>query len=148
LPFPDADRLVAVWFTPPNRPGQKAGTNALGYFTVRDNNHVFESVGAARLDAAFNVSDDAPGGARERVPVQWFTIDLAHVLGIQPILGRWPNQREDNVLVIGYGLWQRMFGGARDVVGKPLRADFGAMPVIAVLPREFELLRPDVGFWI
>jgi hypothetical protein len=34
LPFPDADGLVAVWFTPSTQPDRKTGTNPLGYFTI------------------------------------------------------------------------------------------------------------------
>src|SRR5262245_31149421 len=34
LAFPDADRLVAVWLTPPNEPEQRFGTNTGVYFTT------------------------------------------------------------------------------------------------------------------
>lgn len=36
LALPDADRLVAIWLTPPNEPDQRFGTNTGVFFTVRD----------------------------------------------------------------------------------------------------------------
>lgn len=150
LPYPDADRLVTVWFTPPDHSDQKAGINALGYLTLRDNNHVFESLGAGRLNAAFNIiGDDAPTGAgRERVPAQWFTPAMIQTLGVQPILGRWPTEEPDTgSFVISYGLWQRMFGGRKDVLGKKLRFDGGVTDIIGVAPPGFELLNP-ADFWL
>src|SRR5437660_9226506 len=58
VPFPDGDRLVALWFTPLTDLSQRGGTNALGYFTLRDHNQTFEAVGAARLTSAFNVGEE------------------------------------------------------------------------------------------
>jgi len=152
LSFPEPDRLVTIWFIPPNQSGQKAGTNALAYVTLRDHNRSFEYLGAARLDAAFNVGDDSPGAAPpERIRAQWFTVDLVRGLGVNPVLGRWPNGRgEDSGVVISYGLWQHLFGGATDVIGKQLRTDLTQTPlaILDVTPAGFELLNPDAGLWV
>jgi putative ABC transport system permease protein len=148
LPFPDGDRLVAAWFTPSNQSGQKTGTNPLGYFTIRDNNQVFERVGAVRLTAAFNVGEDSPSGdSRIRVPAQWFTFGLIPVLGVNPVIGRWPTPEDTSVIVISDGLWQRLFGGSPDVLGKKLRIDAFEMTVIGVMPADFELISP-ADFWL
>jgi putative ABC transport system permease protein len=148
LPFPDADRLVAVWFTPAERPTLKTGTNPLGYFTIRDANHVFERVGAGRLTAAFNVGEDLPGGGgRIRVPAQWFTFDLIPVLGVSPAIGRWPTPDEQDVVVISDGLWHRLFGGSADVLGKKLRFDAFVGTIVGVTPAGFELVNP-ADFWL
>jgi putative ABC transport system permease protein len=148
LPFPDADRLVAVWFTPSTQPDRKTGTNPLGYFTIRDDNHVFESVGAARLTAAFNVGEDSENaGARFRVPAQWFTFGMTNVLGVNPVLGRWPSQDEPLAIVISDGLWRRLFGAAPDVLGKKLRIDAFVVTVVGVMSPGFELVSP-ADFWL
>jgi predicted permease len=48
---------------------------------------------------------------------------LTRVLAVQPILGRWFGDEQARPgatpqLVISYGLWQRAFGGATDVIGR------------------------------
>src|SRR5262252_3150854 len=46
LPFPEADRLVMVRFTPPQQPDQRLGANSGSYFFIRRHNKVFERMGA------------------------------------------------------------------------------------------------------
>ena len=41
------------------------------------------------------------------------------------------------VAIIGYGIWQRDFGGAPDIVGRPFRLNGKAATVIGVMPRGF-----------
>jgi hypothetical protein len=52
------------------------------------------------------------------------TPDLFSVFGVAPILGRAFTDLDarpgaDNVVVLGYGFWQRWFGGDPGVVGRP-----------------------------
>src|SRR5690348_5335577 len=72
LSYPDADRLVAVWLTPPKQPEQRFGTNTGVYFTVRDNSVSFEKLGAGRLNEAYTVA--LPGDpAPHSIPAQFFS---------------------------------------------------------------------------
>src|SRR5439155_14852372 len=63
------------------------------------------------------------GDAPERVFGQLVTGNYFSVLGIEPAAGRFFSDADDRtpdshpVAVIGYGLWQRRFGGRPDVVG-------------------------------
>jgi len=71
--------------------------------------------------------------------------DYFTVLGVQPILGSWTEAAatpRDDTAVISHGLWQREFGGALDVLGKPLRLGLDTYTIVAVAPREFA----GVGF--
>ena len=68
------------------------------------------------------------------------TPDYFAVLGVQPLLGSWPagdGRAEPGPAVIGYGLWQQAFGGATDVIGKPLRLGMDTYSIVAVAPRGF-----------
>jgi hypothetical protein len=49
LPYPNADRIAMVRFTPPTQPDQKLGTNAGGYFFIREHNRSFERMGVLRI---------------------------------------------------------------------------------------------------
>jgi putative ABC transport system permease protein len=153
LPYPAADRLVVLWFTRPNQPNQKFGTNTGAYFAIREHNHVFEQVGAGRFtNNTFNVADEASGSAgRERILAQWLSPDMIGVFGVNPAMGRWPNDEDTAAgvfsVTISHGLWQRIFGGAPDVIGKRLHANGWVTTIVGVMPPGFELLEP-ADLWI
>jgi predicted permease len=73
-------------------------------------------------------------------------------LGVAPLLGRVFTAEEApagrpgmRVVVIGYDLWQKVFGGAPDVVGRSFQTDADPVTVIGVMPRGFRGLRVDDG---
>src|SRR5260370_9664452 len=56
LPYPDSDRLVFVWFTPPNHPDQKRAATAANFFAVREHTRILEhiaTVGGVAANATF-----------------------------------------------------------------------------------------------
>jgi len=68
--------------------------------------------------------------------------NLLDVLGIQPILGRnfLPEEATEghqNVALISWRLWQSLFQGDRDVLGKTVNLGGTPTEVIGVLPRQF-----------
>jgi len=70
---------------------------------------------------------------------------------VQPLLGRSIGPEEapfqgkgSAVAVLGYGYWQRMFGGAPDVVGKTIRIETAIATIVGVLPRHFTGINKDV----
>jgi len=151
LPYPDADRLAVIWFTPPGNAGQKFSTNSGAYFILRDNSTTFESMGAARLNEAFNVGQDSDASSRDWVPAQWFSPDMIRLLGIQPQLGRWPTGEDAAKgfhVVISHGLWQRMFAESPSAIGAKIRTDALVATVSGVMPRGYQLLNPDTQLWV
>jgi predicted permease len=72
-------------------------------------------------------------------------------LGLSPALGRTIHDADDvrgggpegAVAVIGYGFWQRRFGGAPDVVGRTLTIERVPFTIVGVAPPRF--FGPDVG---
>jgi len=57
-------------------------------------------------------------------------------LGVRPRLGSWPDGAQD-AAVISHRLWQQEFGGAEDVLGKPLRLGLDTYSITAVAPQGF-----------
>ncbi len=91
-------------------------------------------------DTSFNIVHDGTVEhlPAERVGVQWF-----QVFGARPILGRTFAPEEDHpgagpVAVISYGLWQRAFGGRRDVLGRNILLDQKPYQVIGVMRSDFD----------
>jgi putative ABC transport system permease protein len=68
---------------------------------------------------------------------------LPRVLGVQPVHGRWFADEGTAApvipqIVISYGLWQRLFGGAADVVGRTVSVEGRAVrEIIGVMPHAF-----------
>jgi predicted permease len=74
------------------------------------------------------------------------TGDFFRVLDIRPVLGRTLDRADDltgaeNVLVISYGLWQRRYGGSRDVIGRRLMLRDQQFTVVGVMPPDMEYPR-------
>ena len=146
LDLPDADRLVAVWLTPPNEPEQRFGTNTGVFFAIRDNNTSFEHFGTGRLNETATITvagDDQP----HWIPSQFFSKDLVSTLGVAPQLGDWPPPDSEGV-AISHDLWQSVFGGSPSVLGTVV--DFGGLTadVRAVMPEGFHLMNPDTDIWL
>lgn len=146
LSYPDADRLVAVWLTPPNEPTQRFGTNTGVFFTIRDNNRSFESLGTGRLNEALTVSVNADPTTHS-VPSQFFSADLIRTLGVEPLFGDWP-PTDPNGIAISYGFWQQMFGGAPNVLGTSVDLGGATAPIAAIMPEGYHLMNPETDIWL
>jgi putative ABC transport system permease protein len=96
----------------------------------------------------------AASGSVERVPISEVTDGFFETLGVQPILGRTFDRSHispggERAVILGYGPWQRRFGGDASIVGRSLSLNGEAFTVIGVLPAAFEFpLRGLTEFWI
>ena len=68
------------------------------------------------------------------------------LLGLEPAAGRLMTADDERldppVAVLGYGYWQRRFGGRRDVIGRSISFDDRTYTIIGVTPRSFWGLEP------
>lgn len=118
----------------------------LNYLDWRDQNHSFSNVGAVRTTGMTLTGAGDP----ERLVVQNSTAVLFDLLGVRPIRGRAFTSAEDKagapgLAMIGYGLWQRRFGGQDSIIGQTITLDNTPYSVVGVLPPGFEVLQqaPD-----
>ena len=93
------------------------------------------------------------GGAPERVEVSPVTANFFPLLGVDPIHGRHFTAEEEatggpQVVMLGYGLWQRRYGGDPAIVGRSIRLDGIDQTVVGVLPQNFHLWLPAEAFLI
>ena len=68
------------------------------------------------------------------------------------MLGRWFTREEDKhgaraVAVISYGLWQRRFGGSRDVLTRQIRLDSENYDIVGVMAPGFAYPERKVDVW-
>jgi putative ABC transport system permease protein len=76
------------------------------------------------------------------VPHRSVSANFFEILGAKPYLGRTFDRSDDRrgaarTLILGYGFWQRQFGGNPRVVGQVLASTEGAFTVVGVMPPDF-----------
>jgi putative ABC transport system permease protein len=135
LPYPDPDRLVMLFEA---RKDNAAGRNVVApadFLDWRTQTQAFERT-AAIYDYGVNLTGR---GEPAEVTAELASADLFPLLGLTPVIGRTFTAQEDGpggarAVLLSHGLWQRRFGGARDVVGQRVRVDDQPYTVVGVLP--------------
>lgn len=141
LPYPDADRLIGVWYTAPGINIKELNIAASHYFINREQSKTLEDVGAYTGDA-FNVTGS---GQPEHVAGLDVTDGVLPMLGAKPAIGRLFTRQDDTpgapkTVILSYGYWQKKFGGASAVIGSSMTLDGETRQIIGVLPRGFQFL--------
>jgi len=149
LPFHEPERIMVLWTE--NRPAHvsRNGVSFEDFQDWRDQSHSFSQL-LAQNDANVNVSDDDQ--AAERSLGTYISWNIFRMLGVQPLLGR--DFRADDdvkgatpVVMLGYGLWQKRYGGDPHVIGRTIRVNTRAVTVVGVMPQGLQF--PDnVDLWI
>jgi predicted permease len=149
LPYRDPSGIVMLWSGVPKKDIQKNWTSYPDIQDWRRESHSFQQIAAIlRVDTA-NLSDSKQV---ERLKVGRVSSEFFPVLGVAPQLGRsWTALEEERrapVAVISYGFWQTHFGGASDVIGKPLEIDHKRAIVVGVMPAGFDFPAAGTKVWV
>jgi putative ABC transport system permease protein len=139
LPYRDAERIVMLWEKNTQLDARQGTASRANFRGWREQSKSFESM-AAFSDQRLNLTGV---GEPEEVAAQFTTPELLRVLGVEPIIGRGLTEEDarpaaPKVAVLGYGLWQRRFGGDPAVVGKPITLNGVPYIVVGVLPSGFQ----------
>jgi putative ABC transport system permease protein len=135
LPYPQSDRLVLLYRTNPKRAAGRGFFSLMRLDQLRSVSRSLSEV-AGFCSESFNLTGvDQP----EQLQGARVSSNFLRTLGVHPILGRDFLSEEDReggkrVVLLSYGLWQRRFGGNRNVVGSALTLDSDAFTIIGVLP--------------
>jgi putative ABC transport system permease protein len=144
LPFPEPERLVAVWHRAPGLNIPLLPQGAATYFTYRESGRVFEDIALWNAEEVSITGEGEP----ERASVLWVTDGLLPILRVQPLLGRFFTREDDapgtpRHAILTHGYWVRRFGSAADAIGRSLIVDGKPCEVIGILPPSFKFLRTD-----
>jgi putative ABC transport system permease protein len=139
LNYPEPDRIVSIRETnlpqfpvfsvsPPNYLDWEKQTKSYEYL-------------AAYTGADLNLTGD---GEPQQLSGLKATAHYFDVYGVKPILGRmWlpeeDAQGKDHVVVLSYHFWQRVFGGAADVVGRSIQLNGEPYTVVGIAQVGFGL---------
>jgi macrolide transport system ATP-binding/permease protein len=139
LPVPETERVVRVTSASPE--SQVDEFSYPDFADLRKGARAFEALASAEDEAA---TVDPHTGASPRMTLALVVSgDFFRVMRLEPVLGRVfrPEEDEepnrDRVALISYEMWQRDFGGRRDILGKTIRVNATEFTVIGVVSRSF-----------
>ena len=139
LPYPHAERFVALYSGSLNEPESQRGAHAFpDLIEYQQRTRSFDAFGWFR-PSGFNMTF---GGEPHYVPGIAVTPSLARDIGVQPAIGRWFT--DPHHVVISNGLWRRL-GSDAEIVGKPMTLDGRTFTVTGVMPPGFRLPVPGPG---
>src|SRR5882724_8043509 len=138
LPYPDAERIVTLRQTARATGAQHDAVSPANFLDWQKQSDVFAAMAVSRGWQG-NLSE---GDAPERLRVTMVTASFFQVFAINPMLGRALQSADEqpgraNVAVLSQGLWERRFGGDRNIIGREIRFDGESRTVVGVMPATF-----------
>ena len=133
LPYKQPDRLVSLWESVPKQGRSRVAP--ANFHDWKKQNTVFEDVAAFGRNSLTLTGDGEPEqlvGAR--VSSGYFA-----VVGVDPIIGRSFTAEEyepgkGRVVILGHNLWQRRYGGDRNIINRDITLDGTPYTVVGVMP--------------
>jgi predicted permease len=164
LPYEDPGRLVVIWANLTNRDVPKFPVSPPDLRDMEEQGTLFEA-----MAGVFTFTQSITGGDAEPevVNVAGTTANFLDVLGVEPILGRGfeaadadpvpPNTDASAIppaaVILSYEIWQRRYGGDREIVGRTIEINQNASVVVGVLPPRTRLhfgvgtLTQEIDLW-
>ena len=148
LPYPEADQLVMVW-----NDNRRAGlpqdhSSYANLVDYRSQSQSFQNIAAFSEHTVIFSDTEEPVA----VPAAIASSEFFAVMKVYPLHGRAISAEEDNygaeyVVILGYGFWQRYFGGDTNIIGKTITLSNRPIKVIGVMPPNFQF-PPKVEVWL
>jgi putative ABC transport system permease protein len=140
LPYPHAEQIVSI--SDARTQGSSTGglVSVPRFFDLMARSKSFDSLACFYFEhPTLIVGTHFP----EHMNGKAVTGQYWHVMGVQPVLGRVFDDREDRpnsseVLVLSYGTWQRLFGSDPEAIGRVVTLDKQLATVIGVMPKDFQ----------
>jgi len=134
--YPDSEELVHVWsgngwpLSPADAADLKAQSTSFSAFGVYQ-------------PAAYNIGQENAQSVRGVTG----TADVLRAFGVKPLLGRWFESADEApgaapVVILSHGLWQQLFAGDPQVLGRKVRLNGNDAVVVGVMPAGYEFVCP------
>ena len=141
LQYPDSNRLVRIYTEFPTFPNgglHKFWVSDSEVFDLQKSAKSFDLIGASATTGVNLAGRNQP----TRVTATFVSAEIPKMLAVQPLMGRMISKQDDSpgaptVLMLSYGLWQRVFGGDPHIIGKETTLNNAKATVIAVMPPGF-----------
>jgi len=148
LPYADDERLVMIGGKFPGAGIKRASVSVPEFIDYRDQTHSFAQVGIYG-DKDFTLTGR---GEAERFSGALVSANLLSLLGVDPAIGRHflaEENRPDlsHVVILSYGLWQRRFGGAPQLIGQEITLNGIDCTVVGIMPPGFQFPGAETQIW-
>jgi putative ABC transport system permease protein len=148
LPYPEADRIVSLQSDNLSENLTNLPFAPAGFRELEKQATSFEGLAASRYNYDNLTGVEEPTSLTGGLVTQ----DYFRVLGERPLIGR-TFTREDAdanagpTVILSYPLWQKYFGGRREIVGETITLDDVPHEVIGVMPRSFKEPFNNAQLW-
>ncbi len=149
LPYPDPQQLVSLHLDAPGAPGLAEFRNELRlsasmYLTFAAHNRTFQSLGVWGPGTASITGIAQP----EQVNTAQVSSGVLETLNVPALTGQWLTASDQDAhglgrVMLGYGYWQRRFGGDAGVVGRTITVNSQPRVIAGVMPRGFKVVNYD-----
>src|SRR5579872_377653 len=147
LPYRDPDRLAMLWMDN-RRLGLHEDLTSYANYEDWKKNRVFADM------AGFVPSDGTLTAQEEPLLIKDALVNwnFFSVLGVAPAIGRTFTPDDDQpdknrVVILSDGLWKRLFGSDRHVIGKALELNGQQMWIAGVMPADFAFPSKETQLW-
>lgn len=145
LPFPEAQRLVAIYNSYPGA-GRVIGASSAADFYERQRLSALAGLASYHQ---MSLSVGGQGTETERVDALITTPSLFELIGARPLRGRLLLEADaqpgaEQKVLLTYGYWQRVFAGRDAAIGQTLRVNGALFSVVGVLPEGWRFIDPDL----
>jgi putative ABC transport system permease protein len=155
LPYPNPEQLAMVWCDNKRQGIPDDITSYPNFVDWRDRNKTFQGM-AGVTSGRTNLTGT---GEPEEISDANVSINFFQLMGVNPVLGRVFTAEEeqtgrDRVVVLSYSLWQRRFGGDREILSRTISLSDQPYVVVGIMPPGFQFpekteiwapLAPDEG---
>jgi putative ABC transport system permease protein len=139
LPYQKPEELMLVRHVDKAK-GTKS--ESVGYADFQDwkaENRVFEDL-ATFKQWGFAL---AVGNDLEQVPAATVSSNFFQVLGVRPVKGRTflpeeEKRQSEKVVLVSHALWQRVFGGDQELIGRQVKLGNQLFTVVGIMPPDFK----------
>jgi putative ABC transport system permease protein len=144
LQYPEPDRIVFLEGINPARGITQSNMSIPDFADWQTQNQVFERMaGYVTYGMVLNNGEEAERVRAAGVSADFFTLFRTTPLHGRALQGRTlqaddAQEGRDPVAVIGYGLWQRRFGGDAAVVGRKVIISGKSTTILGVMPQGFD----------
>jgi predicted permease len=150
LPFKEPGHLIQLYEKSPD--GRRGYNYVAGgmYAAWKKQSPSIEQMGIY-VTSSINLSDNG-GELPERIHYANGSWDLFSTLGIAPQVGRLFSASDDSpqgapTVVLTHSLWERRYGGDRNILGKIIQLNSHPYTVIGVLPASFTYPDTHIQLW-
>src|SRR5262245_34938739 len=153
LSYPRAEELVALRQIAPGAAGSSSSDglslSPSMYLTYAEQNRTFQSLGVWTTTISTVTGLAEP----EQVRVVLISDGVLQAFNVPPAAGRWLSAADQvgatrpppsvfmatTTIMLGYGYWQRRFGGDRSVIGRTITVDSRPKEIVGVMPQGFRI---------